>query len=182
MKKLLLLFTFIFFIISCQAQNEVSLPWKEFESIESSMRVQIPCEPKKYFKSFQDQPRPIHVYSFNCEVNGLKFLISSKHYMDEFNDKTFKQTFDAHESNLKTMFGEVESFNERKDFLTNGFDSKYYQVKLKSGAKINQLVVVSKTRSYDAMFVVTPEKAKESNTNYEKIGERFIDSFQVLEK
>ena len=182
MKKLLILLLFSCSIISCKAQKkETPLQWKDFESKEAGIKVQIPCEPKKYFKSFQEQPRPIHVYNFNCEIEGLKFLISSKHYLDDFNN-TFKQTFDAVESNLKTMFGEIKSFNERKDFQTNGFESKYYQVKLNSGAKINQLIVVSKTRSYDAMFAVLPDKAKESNTDYEKIGKQFIDSFQLLEK
>ncbi len=86
MKKLSLLFVFAFFIISCRAQKtDLHLQWKEFESEEAGIKASFPCEPQKYYKSFQDEPRPIHVYDFSCEAEGIKFLISSKNYMDVFN-------------------------------------------------------------------------------------------------
>lgn len=186
MKRILPLLLSALFAVSCQAQKVNSnLTWKEFESKEAGMKVSLPCEPKKNFKSFQDEPRPIHVYEFSCEAEGMKFLISSKNYMDDFNENTFKRTFESNESILKTMFGTVEGFEKKENFLTNGLESKYYEVKLKSDGKINMLIVVSKNRSYEAMFGVTPESAvklKESKIGYEEIGKKFIDSFSVIDK
>jgi len=161
MTNILVFLLFVLSTASCQAQkSDLNLQWKEFESKESGMKISLPCEPEKYFKSFQDKPRPIHVYDFSCEVEGIKFLISSKNYMDDFNENSFKQTFEANEGNLKTMFGAIESFNEKKDFLTNGFISKYYEVKLKGSGKINMLVVVSEIRSYQVMVGITSDSDK----------------------
>lgn len=183
MKNILMFLLFVLSTASCQAQkSNLNLQWKEFESKESGIKISLPCEPKKYFKSFQDKPRPIHVYDLSCEVEGIKFLISSKNYMDDFNENSFKQTFEANESILKTMFGAIESFNEKKDFLTNGFTSKYYEVKLKGSGKINMLVVVSEIRSYQAMVGITPDSDKKLKANFEEISKKFVDSFQITEK
>ncbi len=177
---------FIGFFNSCKAQNsKPELKWEKFESSESGMKAEMPCQPKKYFKSFQDNPRPIHVYSFDCEVNGIKFLISSKNYMDDFDEKSFQKVFESNEFILKTQFGEIKEFTEKKDFLTNGFKSKYYEVIPKLGGKIKSLMVVNKTRAYSTWVGVIPEKAKEvenKNIDFEKIGNTFIKSFQILDE
>ena len=186
MKKLTLLFVFVFLAISCQAQkSNLNLHWKEFESKESGIKVNMPCEPKKSFKSFQNEPRPIHVYEFSCEVEGMKFLVSSKNYMDKFSENTFKQTFDANENILKTMFGTVENLEKRENFLTDGYNSKYYEVKPKTGGKIKSLIVVNENRSYEAMFGVTAEneiRLKESKIDYDEIAKKFTDSFQIIDR
>lgn len=183
MKKILLIVWFAMFSFSCHAQKN-DLKWKDFESKEAGIKASFPCEPKKSFRSFQDEPRAIHVYGFDCEDKGIKFLISSKNYLNEFNQDTFKQTFDSNELILKTMFGVVESFNERKDFLTNGFTSRYYEVRPKSGGKVNSLIVLSENRSYELIIGITPDNAKKmemSNANFQDVSNRFIDSFQVIE-
>ncbi len=105
--------------------------------------------------------------------------------MDNFNENTFKQTFDTNESILKTMFGTVEKLERKDNFLTDGLASKYYEIKLKNGGKVNTLVVISENRSYEAMFGVTPEneeKLKESKVNYDEISKKFIDSFHITDK
>jgi len=185
MKKIILLFIFVITTISCQSQKaNSSLQWKEFDFPDAGLKVSLPCEPKKYFKSFQDNPRPIHVYDFSCETEGMKFLVSSKNYMDDFNENTFKQTFDANESNLKTMFGAIESIEEKNDFLTNGLSSKYYEVTPKVGGKVKSLIVVNNSRFYEAMFGITPESErnlKESKVDYNEISKKFLDSFQITD-
>ena len=183
---MLLLSIFVFLTISCQAQKkDLGLQWNTYEFPKAGMKASFPCEPEKSFKSFQDKPRPIHVYGFHCEVSGIKFLISSKNYMDEFSENTYEETFEANESNLKFMFGAVEGFDKKENFLTNGFISKYYEIKPKSGGKVKSLIVVNESRSYEALFGVDPEnekKLKNLKVNYDEIGKKFIDSFQILDK
>lgn len=185
MKKILIFIILSVLTISCQAQkSDLDLKWREFEFKEAGIKVSLPCDPEKYFKSFQDEPRPIHVYSFSCEIKGMKFLISSQHYMDKFEENTFDKTFESHETNLKTIFGSIEDFNEKRDFKTSGFNSKFYEVKPESGGKINNLFVVSESRFYDAMFGILPEsekQIKESKIDYESISKKFTDSFQIIE-
>lgn len=184
MKKLSLLFLFVFFSVSCQGQKS-DLQWKDFESKDAGMKINIPCEPKKFFKSFQDNPRHIHVYDFSCETEGIKFLVSSKNYMDDFNDKTFKQTFDAIESGYKTMFGEVENFNDKDVLLANGFPSRSYGIKYKNGAKIKSLVILNQERSYTILVGMPRDnerKLKESKISFDEVSKKFIESFQILDK
>ncbi len=186
MKQILLLFIFVFLTISCQAQKkDLDLQWKTYEFPEAGMKASFPCEPVKSFKSFQDKPRPIHTYNFDCEVSGIKFLISSKNHLDDFDENTFERNFEANESNLKFMFGAVESFDKKENFLTNGFISKYYEIKPKVGGKVKSLMVVNESRSYEALFGVTPDnekKLKNLKIDYDEIGKKFIDSFQILDK
>lgn len=159
--------------------------WRNFESKEAAIKVSLPCDPEKSFKSFQDEPRPIHNFGFSCEVQGMRFLISSTDYMENFNERTFKQTFNANESNLKSMFGAIESTEKKENFLTSGFSSKYYEITPKVGGKIKSLIVVSENRFYTAMFGVTPEnekKLKGSKVDYDELSKKFIDSFQIIEK
>ncbi len=69
--------------------------------------------------------------------------------------------------------------------MTNGLSSQFYEVKLKAGGKINSLLAVSKTRSYQAMFGISSEsekKLKKLNIDFEKISKKFTDSFQIIEK
>lgn len=181
MKKLLLIFFCGVVTICCSAQKQDSnLQWKTFNFPEAGMKASFPCEPEKYFKSFQDKPRPIHVYDFDCEVEGIKFLISSKHYMDDFNENTFNEIFENHEFILKKMFGEIESYNEKKDFFTNGFASRFYEAKYKSGGDVNSLVVLSENRSYEAMIGNPSVSVK--NPDFNEISTKFIDSFQITDK
>ena len=186
MNKIIVFILFLTFAFSCKAQSEdLKLRLKEFESKEAGLKASLPCEPEKFFKSFQDRPRPIHVYDFDCETGGIKFVISSKNYMNEFNEKTLAQTFASHENILKNFFGEVESFNEKKDFLVSGLKSGYYEVRLQAGGKINELVAASNVRYYVATVGVMPQnvkKLKESKLDYDSVSKKFINSFQVIDK
>ena len=149
------------------------------------MKTEFPCEPKKYFKSFQETPRPIQVYDFDCKTEGIKFLITSKNYMDEVNEKSIQNVFENKVSFLKTQFGEIQNFDVKSNFLTNGFQSKYYDVSLKSGGKLKSLVVVNKVRFYNVLVGVNQEKANElknKNIDFEEIGNKFIKSFQIIDK
>lgn len=185
MKKVTILILFALFTISCEGQKtDLKLQWRDFESKEAGVKVSLPCEPTKNFNSIQDEPRPIYLYEFSCEIEGMTFLLSSKHHSQEFNEKTFSRTFEIEEELLKTIFGEVNTFNEKSDFLANGFVSKYYEVRPKKGGTVNKIVVLSKIRSYTALFGIMPKnerKIRESKIDFESISKKFIDSFQVIE-
>ena len=81
--------------VSCSSQTETGLKWSDFESKVAGVRASLPCTPKASDKSFQDQPRPIHVYEFNCEIEGIGFLLSVKNHQNDFNSKMIDESFES---------------------------------------------------------------------------------------
>ncbi len=143
----------------------------------------MPCEPIKSFKSFQDEPRPIHVYEFDCEVEGIIFLFSFKNHLNDFDEKTTTKTFEANESNLKFAFGKLERFVEKDNFQTNGFASRSYEIYPENGGRIIDLIVVNEQGTYEASIGVTPEneaRIKVKKIDFEKSAQKYMSSFQVV--
>src|SRR5258708_32842923 len=101
------------FVYGC-SQTATEPKWIDFESDDARIRASLLCAPKESVKSFQDQPRPIHVYSFECASNGIRFLLSVENHQNDFNSKTIDESFESNEFLLKSMFGEVEKFSARK--------------------------------------------------------------------
>src|SRR2546428_10333263 len=91
-----LLIVLLAFITGC-SQTTDELKWGDFESKNARIRTTFPCTPKETDKSFQDQPRPIHIYSFECESSGLRFLLSVKNHQNDFNSKTTDESFESNE-------------------------------------------------------------------------------------
>jgi len=119
--------TGIFFIIllsSISCCGQAGWTWSVFESKNAGIRVSLPCTPKESDKTFQDQPRPIHVYEFSCEVDGVRFLLSVKNHQNSFTSRTVDESFESNEFILKNMFGAIGKFDVRKDFTTNEFASQ----------------------------------------------------------
>jgi hypothetical protein len=168
------------FLPGCN-QDAAGLKWNEFRSTEARVSATMPCAPKETHKSFQEQPGPIRVYEFDCETEGMRFLISVKNHMNDYSSKTIDESFETSEFVLNTMFGDVEKVGIRKDFTTNGFASRTYDLQLKEGGKVRSLTVVNEFATYEALIGVTQENtASTYYPNFDDIADRFIGSLQVF--
>lgn len=166
-------------------QTSKELKWTDFGSNSAGIRASLLCTPKEAVKSFQDQPRPINVYSFDCEFGGIRFLLSVKNHQNDFNAKTINESFESNEFLLKSMFGEVEKFSARKDFTTNGFASRDYEMELKGGGKVRSLIVVNEFATYSALIGVTSDNHEimaQKKLDFKNISDKFIGSVEILKK
>ena len=180
-----LLLIILFGFVSGCSQTETGPKWSDFESKDGGIRASLLCTPKERIKSFQDQPRPIHIYSYECESNGIRFLLSVKNHQNDFNAKTIDESFESNEFLLKSMFGEVEKFSARKDFTTNGFASRDYDMELKAGGKVRALIGVNEFATYEALIGVTQDNLEiivQKKLDFKSISDKFIGSVEILKK
>ena len=99
--------------------------------------------------------------------------------------KTIDESFGSNEFLLKSMFGEVEKFSARKDFTTNGFASRDYDMELKAGGKVRALIVVNEFATYEALIGVTQDNLEiivQKKLDFKSISDKFIGSVEILKK
>lgn len=172
------------FITACGSiEPDFNLNWKEFTFKEAGFKAEFPCEPIKDFNSFQDEPRPVHTYEFSCDIEGMKFYISSKHYLDNFNENSIKDIFDSFESGHKKFLSiglkETKAMEIKKFSNTKG---KLYKFENQEKAIIYQLVLANDERFYDLtnLLLAKNNSTKESKSEFDKISKRFRDSFEII--
>ena len=84
---------------------------------------------------------------------------------------------------MKNTFGEVEKLSVRKDFSTNGFVSRDYDLELKDGGKVRSLIVVNEFATYEAFIGVTQDHLAtiaKKKLDFENISKKFINSVEIL--
>lgn len=90
----------LIFNYSCQTQT-INLTWIEFSSAETGIKVNVPCQPDKNIKVFQEEPKPIRVFTFDCKVkDGIKYLFDLKEYMDDFDENKISERLKYFEENF----------------------------------------------------------------------------------
>ena len=175
---------FVCFVSGC-AQTTDKFEWQVIQSADARLRGLFPCEPKLAKKSFQDDPRPIHVFDFSCEKEGMRFLLSVKNHPNDFTSKTVDESFESNEFLMKNMFGSVESFDVRNGRTSNDFELRDYDLLVKGGGKIRSRIVVNEFATYQALVGLLPEKIKSSGQkklDFVTVSERFIASVEILNK
>ncbi len=175
----------LFCFASCGGQTSVSFEWKTIEFTDARIRASLPCVPKISKKSFQDEPRPIQIYGFDCEIDGIRFSLSVKNHQNDFTLKTVSESFDSNEFLLMSMFGEVEHFSVRNHRTTKGYESRDYDVAITDGGKIRSLIVVNEFATYQALVGVTSENLHilgQKKLDFVKVSEKFFGSVEVLNK
>lgn len=176
----------IILLFFTQCSNETifnDLKWRAVVAKEAGVKVDFPCEPKKDFKSFQEKPRPINIYEFSCQVDGMKFLVSSKNYLDDFNEKSIPDYFESIESINRVMFGTVKKLDEKDISKYPNVKGKFYKLELESKGIIYILALADENRTYDIMAGLLPEKNSSENVEneFDKIAKKFIDSLEIIQ-
>ncbi|MDQ3632980.1 MAG: hypothetical protein M3405_00510 [Acidobacteriota bacterium] len=169
-----------------QCNNETffkDLKWRTFVAKEAGVKVDFPCEPKKDFKSFQEKPRPINIYGISCQVDGIRFLVSSKNYLDDFNENSIPNYFESIESNNKVIFGAVKNLDEKDISKYPNVKGKFYKLELESKGIIYILALADENRTYEIMAGLLPEKDSSENVEneFDIIAKKFIDSFEIIQ-
>lgn len=165
-------------IISCA--NKVSsadLYWKTQSLPESGFKIDFPCSPEKFYKSFQDESREIHVYSFDCEIKKMKFYVSSKHYMEDFDEESISKAFDAAEDGHKEFYADLSQTSRTEiDKFENG-KARLYKLENKQGKILYHLFLANDERTYS---VITSLLEKDEKVDFGAISKKFIDSFETI--
>ncbi len=180
--RILLIILSSFTLVSAQAA--VDWKWRDFHSSEARIQAIVPCDLVKTVKSFQDKPRPIKVHGFNCEIRGIRFLISVRDHMDTFNPYTIENAFEAHEFILKNIFGDVEKAVLWAGSTSEGFLFHDYNVRLKDGGRVRSHIVVNEFATYEALVGMTKddlEVVTEKKLDFDAIADRYLKSIQITE-
>lgn len=174
---------FLFFVPSCFNENILlDIKWTNFSSKEAGFTIKFPCEPKKsFYKSFQDKPRPIHVYEFDCGKGNMKFLVSTKHYMDEFNNESIPMAFEAIEGGHKQFYAELKETEKIEFNKLPKTTGKLYKLESENGKILYHLALADNERIYSVMSVLLggDNLTENMKKDFDKISQKFRDSLEI---
>lgn len=179
---------FLFTATMCTSddQNSVSkLEWREFISEEANLKVRVPCSPERTVKTFQEEPEPIRIYSFSCEGDGNKFLISFKNHMYEFNKEKVVEELEQFDEFLRQQHGNEIKTLKGETINKNGLPIRITEINFQNGNRIKRIFTKNELGSFDAMVGIFRKAGQRDNqfeAYFENVANPFIESFQVIER
>lgn len=188
MNKIILFFFVIFLLTSCKAQEKATeTVWKNASFDDAGFSVNSPCELKRtFFKSFQEKPRPIRVFSYECEYEGVKYLASLKEHMDEFDEKRVPQQLKAKEDYLPALFKEKNLevvFLMKEDLLRDGFPVRTFDAEIGGKDRWREFTLVTTKGVFNLTCVLIinkgNKKSEEMENNFIAQSQKFFDSFHL---
>lgn len=113
----------------------------------------------------------------------MRFTISSAHYIDDFNEKSNSQHFEAVESNNNFVFGKIKTLDEKKITKYPKVKGKLYKLELENKGVIYITALADEVRTYKLMVGLLPEMNSNDNIKkeFDKIAHKFIDSFEIIQ-
>jgi len=165
MRKINLVFILcVFLCLSCNAQKEdSSLMWKNFDFPDAGIKINLPCEPSKNVKIFQEEPKLAQVYRYSCEKEGIKSSVSLAEHFGEFDKSKVKEAIDGVErvmreeiknnANISTKDATFQNFSAREfDIKNETMLARSLHVQNKRGAYNVQIIFRRKQNQSDENF------------------------------
>lgn len=188
MYKTVILFFVALSMISCKAQEKTKVTvWSNASFEDSGFSVDAPCELKRtFFKSFQEKPRPIRVFSYGCDNDGIKYAVEMKEHMDEFDEKRVPQQLTAKENYLPELFKEKTLevvFLKKEDLQRDGFPVRTFEAEIGGKDLWREFILVNRKGVFNLTTVlIVPKdnrKNEEMESNFNNQSQRFFDSFHL---
>ncbi|MGI9055525.1 MAG: hypothetical protein ACR2F2_06955 [Pyrinomonadaceae bacterium] len=183
MKKLLILFLFVIFVVSCTAQKaDTNLVWKNYDFSDAGIKISIPCDPNKSVKVFQEKPKLAQVYQFTCKTDNIEFSISLAEHFGAFEPSKTKDALDGVE---KTMREGVKDSAKilTKDFFFRTLAAK--QIDVKNETTIGRHLHIQHERgAYNIQLIVKrkPNQSSEDlKVEFDSVASEYFDSLKVSE-
>lgn len=184
MKRITILLTLVFFIISCQTQKaDSSLQWKDFDFSEAGIKIALPCEPSKSIKTFQKEPKLAQVYQYVCEKDEFKFSVSLSEHFEEFDPKKVKDSIDSIEKGLRDGIKNNANFSSR-DVIFQNFQCRVFDVK-NATVLGRHLHIQNERGAYNIQLIsnIKPNQSNEDfNSEFESVGKILFDSLIISEQ
>ncbi len=93
-------------VSACNVQNvDPGNLWKVVKSKDAGFKASFPCDAVSTKKLFQEVPKLAHLYSFECEYEGINFSVSLPERFGEFDPIQVGQDLDGVEETLLSMIG-----------------------------------------------------------------------------
>jgi len=179
-RPILLTLTIILFL-GCSAEMPEELKWQELRSEDAGLIVDLPCVPKETATRFQEEPRPIHSYDYSCKLDGIRFLVSSRHYMDPFNEKSIAEFFETIEDINRTELGSIKRLEKSLSKNFRPAKAKKYEFVNDKGAILSQLAVANSERTFWITVAALPDSVwAEDKIRFGKVVNRTISSFKLI--
>lgn len=141
---------------------------------------------RTFFKFFQEKPRPIRVFSYECEFEGIKYLASLKEHMDEFDKKRVPQQLMAKEDYLPELFKEKKLevvFFKKEDSQRDGFPVRTFEAEIGGKDLWRELTLVNTKGVFNLTTVLIVLKGNrggiEMENNFSNQPQKFFDSFHL---
>ncbi len=188
MHKIIVLFLVTLLMVSCKAQEKnKETVWSNASFEDSGLSVDSPCEMKRtFFKTFQEKPRPIRVFSYECENQGIKYAAEVKEHMDGFDEKRVPQQLTAKENYLPELFKEKNLevvFLKKEDLQRDGFPVRTFEAEIGGKDLWREFVLVNKVGVFNLTAVLIVPKGngrnQEMENNFNNQSQKFFDSFHL---
>lgn len=188
MNKIILSIFAALLIISCKAQEKTpEAIWKNNSFDDARFSIESPCELERtFFKSFQEKPRPIRVFSYECEYEGVKYLASLKEHMDEFDEKRVPNQLKLKEEYLPELFKEKNLeviFLKKEDLSRNGFPARTFEAEIGGKDLWREFTLVNPQGVYNLTTVLIIKKgskrSEDIENNFNSHSQKFFDSFHI---
>ncbi|MEO6049743.1 MAG: hypothetical protein ABIP78_00215 [Pyrinomonadaceae bacterium] len=122
------------------------------------------------------------VFGKTCETDSFRVVLSVKQHQNPFDEQTVAESFAANEMILKTVFGELRSF-DTVNRSKNGFETRTYLLKLATGEQVKSRIFVTEFGTYDAMIGTKGlGKGNIGQFEFDSISDKFLESVGILKK
>lgn len=181
MKKIAVLFLFVAFTVSCNAQKENStLIWKNFDFSDAGINISMPCEPSKSVKIFQEKPKLAQVYQFNCEEDNLKFSITLSERFEDFEPNKTKEKIDGIEKFIREGVKDKATVSA-KDLTFQTFAARQFDV-INETSIARHLHIQNERGAYNIQLILKRKPnqlAKDMNAEFESVAPEYFDSLKI---
>ena len=168
-------------LLPCCAQSgSKKWDWQSFDFSDAGIRVELPCEPSRSSKIFQETPKLARRFEFKCEIGKFQFSISLAEHFGDFDTLKAEENINLIEKMLRQGIGGNAEFTS-EGISISGFTGRRWSAKNETRLA-RHLHIENKRGSYGLQIVAQKRNARSlepTDAEFDEVAKRLFDSFQI---